>query len=183
MTLNAAGPVSSLPSGSRFVIRLGETGSGDGGNGGAPGQAAEAIAQSSRLADRPFGSGYGLSAVDRTTTGQSAGQLTGQATIIFDADMRTLTVTLNATGLTPGAHAAHIHSGSCQSQGAVLYMLMDFQADSHGDVVNQTRTITGVNAMPANGTWYLNVHMGDSNTIVANGGPTLAFRPLLCANG
>ncbi len=37
--------------------------------------------------------------------------------------------------------------------------------------------------MPATGTWYLNLHLGTSGNIVANGAPTLNFRPLLCANG
>ena len=42
------------------------------------------------------------------------------------------------------AHAAHIHIGSCQSQGAVKYMFIDFIADSHGNIHNQTRVVTGV---------------------------------------
>jgi hypothetical protein len=37
--------------------------------------------------------------------------------------------------------------------------------------------------MPASGTWYLNLHLGDSNSILSNGAPALSFRPLLCANG
>ena len=53
-------------------------------------------------------------------------------------------MTLSASGLTPGAHAAHIHIGSCQSQGAVAYMLMDFNADSNGNIHNETRMVTGV---------------------------------------
>jgi hypothetical protein len=34
---------------------------------------------------------------------------------------------------------------------------------------------------PATG-WYLNLHQGDSDNILANGQPTVNFRPLLCAN-
>jgi hypothetical protein len=30
--------------------------------------------------------------------------------------------------------------------------------------------------------WYLNLHQGDMNNILANGQPTLNFRPLLCAD-
>jgi hypothetical protein len=90
----------------------------------------------------------------------------GTATI----DNGVVSVTVNASGLNPGTHAAHIHIGSCQSQGPVKYMLMDFTADGHGNISNQTRTVTGVSAVMLTGGWYL------------NGQPTIYFRPLLCAN-
>jgi hypothetical protein len=84
--------------------------------------------------------------------------------------------------LTPGAHAAHIHLGSCQSQGAVQYMLTDFTADGNGQIVNETRTVMNVTTpLPASG-WYLNLHQGNSNNILANGSPTISFRQLLCGN-
>jgi hypothetical protein len=61
-------------------------------------------------------------------------------------------------------------------------MLMDLTANSAGKIVNETRTLTGVTtAIPING-WYLNLHQGTSKTILKNGAPTIAFRPLLCAN-
>jgi hypothetical protein len=48
--------------------------------------------------------------------------------------------------------------------------------------VNQVRTVTGVTMpVPATG-WYLNLHQGNSNNIVANGQPTVNFRPLLGAH-
>jgi hypothetical protein len=48
--------------------------------------------------------------------------------------------------------------------------------------VNQVRTVTGVTMpVPATG-WYLNLHQGNSTNIVANGQPTVNFRPLLCAS-
>jgi hypothetical protein len=197
-TLQATGSVSYLPYGSRFIIRLG-TISNDAGSAGSPDSstgstagtssndnstlAAEPIARSGRLSAAPWGEKSDLTGVHVNLNGVDQGPLTGKATIGYDASAQTLTVTLDATGLTPGAHAAHIHAGSCQGQGAVLYMLMDFQADAHGNVVDQTRTVTGVKSMPATGTWYLNLHQGDSNTILANGAPALPFRPLLCANG
>ena len=88
---------------------------------------------------------------------------------------------LTATGLTPGAHAAHIHIGSCMSQGPVQYMLMDFTANSRGQITREVRTVTGVTTpVPATG-WYLNLHQGTSNNILANGQPTPNFRPLLRA--
>jgi Cu/Zn superoxide dismutase len=184
-TLRATDSVRNLPYGSRFVIRLGTIGSDAGSNGtaGSTSLAAEPIARSEQLSYTPWGDRSNLTGVDVNVNGVNVGPLNGRATVGYDAAAHTLTVTLNASGLTPGAHAAHIHAGSCQSQGAVLYMLMDFQADARGNVIDQTRTVTGVTSMPATGTWYLNLHQGDSNTIVANGAPALPFRPLLCANG
>lgn len=106
----------------------------------------------------------------------------GWATVAYDPNARPLTVTLTASGLTPAAHAAHIHIGSCMSQGPVQYMLMDFTANSQGQIMHQVRTVTGVTtAVPASG-WYLNLHQGNSNNILANGQPTLNFRSLLCAD-
>lgn len=79
-------------------------------------------------------------------------------------------------------HAAHVHIGSCQSQGGVLYMLMDFVADSRGQISHETRTVTDVPlGLPAGG-WYLNLHQGTSNNILQGGEPTILFRPLLCAS-
>ncbi len=59
---------------------------------------------------------------------------------------------------------------------------MDFTANADGRIVNETRTVTGVTTpLPASG-WYLNLHQGNSNNILANGNPTINFRPLLCGN-
>jgi len=106
----------------------------------------------------------------------------GSATIVYNPATKTISVTVNATGLTPGAHAAHIHVGSCQQQGAVAYMLMDFTANSHGVISNETRSVGGVGAVELSGGWYLNLHQGNSNNIASNGQPTINFRPLECAN-
>ncbi|MBR7826910.1 CHRD domain-containing protein [Actinospica sp. MGRD01-02] len=176
-TLTSDSPAGEVSSGDRFVLRLGLTGSDANDNA----LAREPIAQTGHLSD-----GYGtyeLHAVDVDVNGTAQGQLSGNATVVYDPTAKTLSVTVNASGLTPGMHAAHIHQGSCRSQGSVLYMLMDYQADEHGNVVDETRTLSGVNQPPAEGTWYLNLHLGDSNSILSNGSPTLSFRPLLCANG
>ena len=59
---------------------------------------------------------------------------------------------------------------------------MDLVANGHGRIVSQTRVISGVTTpIPATG-WYLNLHQGNSNTILSNGQPTIFFRPLLCSN-
>ena len=156
-----------IPFGSRLVIGLDTT-------------SGEPIAETSPVT---WGErSYRLRAVEVGPTGIRYGTPRGWATLVYDPAAQTITVTLSASGLTPGAHAAHIHIGSCQSQGPVQYMLMDFVANGRGQVVHQVRTVTGVTSpIPAN-SWYLNLHQGNSNNILANGQPTVNFRPLLCSN-
>ena len=123
-----------------------------------------------------------LTALEITTHGKNYGTPAGAASIAYNPTAQTLTVTVTASGVTPGNHAAHIHLGSCQSQGAVQYMLMDYTANAAGQIINESRTVTGVTSgIPATG-WYLNLHQGTSQTILKNGVPTVWFRPLLCAS-
>jgi hypothetical protein len=125
---------------------------------------------------------YQLTPVEESADGANYGTPQGRATVTYNPDAQTISVTVNASGLTPGAHAAHIHVGSCASQGAVQYMLMDFTADANGQIMDQTQTVTNVTTpLPATG-WYLNLHQGNSNNILANGNPTINFRPLLCGD-
>jgi Cu/Zn superoxide dismutase len=125
---------------------------------------------------------FQLTPVEVNANGMSYGTPQGSAVVTYDPSAQTISVTVNASGLTPGAHAAHIHVGSCASQGAVQYMLMDFTANASGQIVNQTQTVMNVTTpLPASG-WYLNLHQGDSNNILSNGNPTISFRPLLCGN-
>lgn len=179
--ITSAGTIGDLPANSRFTIRL-STYSSDATR--TP-VAMEAIARSAVLPARPAdGTSFAFAAVSNSPNGFSNGQLSGTVDYRFDATAHTLTLTVNATGLSAGDHAAHIHQGSCMSQGPVLAngMLMDLKADANGDVVNQTRVVTGVTALPAAGTWYVNIHQGDMNTILVNGVPALPFRPLLCGD-
>jgi hypothetical protein len=109
-------------------------------------------------------------------------RLSGGFTVTYNAPAQTLTVDVSARGFVPGStHAAHIHQGTCQAQGGVVYMLPDLVADASGDI-HTTRTVTGVTTPPPATGWYLNVHLGDSNHILSGNNPTLAFQPLLCAN-
>jgi Cu/Zn superoxide dismutase len=154
--------------GSRLVIRMGT---------GRHGVAAERIAVT-RVAGPPHRR-YRLRAVE---AGSAAGPLRGHAVLRYNSSRHTLTVTVSASGLTPGPHAAHIHLGSCMRQGPVEYMLRDLVAGPGGRVVRAVRTFRHVLApIPAHG-WYLNIHQGSSATILSNGQPTIFFRPLLCAN-
>ena len=161
-----------LPPGSRLVIRMGT---------GDSRVARTVIAQTRLLRDGGRGP-HRLFAVDIGRGGTSWGTPRGRASLSYNAQRRTLTVTVRARGLTPGPHAAHIHLGSCQSQGPVKYMLPDLVADRHGRIAHAVRVFTHVTApVPAHG-WYLNIHQGNSGDILRNGQPTIFFRPLLCAN-
>jgi hypothetical protein len=172
VTLTSLGNASHLPRDSRLIVRLGDAATGQ--------LASEPIAETGVIDD---GMGvFTLHAVTADANGVSFGRPAGRTTIAFDAAAQTLTVTVTASGLTPGAHAAHIHLGSCQSQGGVKYMLADFIADANGDIRHQTRAVTGVTSVPGPGNWYLNLHMGGMNQILANGMPTLYFRPMLCTD-
>jgi hypothetical protein len=110
------------------------------------------------------------------------GPLRGRTTVAYSPSRHTLTVTVTAAGLTPGPHAAHIHLGSCMSQGPVKYMLGDLVANRHGRIVHAVRVISNVTSpIPASG-WYVNIHQGSTATILDNGQPTIFFRPLLCTD-
>jgi CHRD domain len=123
-----------------------------------------------------------LTSVEYSYTGVSYGTPHGVATVSYNSRRKTLTVTVSASGVTPGLHAAHIHLGSCMSQGPVKYMLKDLLANSSGQIVHAVRVFTNVTTpIPASG-WYLNIHQGNSNQILSNGNPTIYFRPLLCAD-
>jgi hypothetical protein len=168
-TLNSA-HTGGIPSGTMLVIRNGTT------SGGVPG---EPIAEAAARVPSPA---VKITAAEVSPTGVSYGTPQGTATITYNPDARTLTVVVNASGLTPGAHAAHIHTGSCQSQGPVKYMLMDYLANAHGKIVNESRTVSDVKTpIPPSG-WYFNLHEGThTNILSSNGMPTIFFRPLLCS--
>jgi hypothetical protein len=158
--------------GSRLRIRMGVGG----------GRVArEPIAMTRRLL-RPGRRSHRLISVEVTRKGVSYGTPQGGATVVYSGSRHTLTVTVHARGVAPGRHAAHIHVGSCMSQGPVLYMLRDLIANRRGVIVHAVRVFTGVTTpIPARG-WYLNIHQGNSGDILSNGQPTIFFRPLLCAN-
>jgi CHRD domain len=161
-----------LARGSRLLVRMGT---------GSSGVAREPIAVTRRLS-HPYGGAHRLTAVEVSRRGISYGTPKGRASISYQARRHTLTVTVSASGVTPGPHAAHIHLGSCMSQGPVKYMLRDLVANHQGRIVHAVRVFTNVTApIPASG-WYLNIHQGNSGNILRNGQPTIFFRPLLCAD-
>jgi CHRD domain len=125
---------------------------------------------------------YQLIPVEASSGGKSYGTPQGSAVVAYNRNAKTITVTVNASGFTPGRHAAHIHVGSCASQGPVQFMLTDFTANSGGRIVNETRVVTDVTTPLPTTAWYFNLHQGNSGNILANGRPTINFRPLLCGD-
>ncbi len=70
-----------------------------------------------------------------------------------------LTVTTTMSGLVPNStHIAHIHEGSCEAQGKVLYPLSPVVADANGKG-SSTTTIDQVTSIPNSG-WYVTIHLG-----------------------
>ena len=178
VTLTATRSSGPLASGSRFSIRLGSYAS----NAAKNQPAEELIAGSDLLPASPQGVLSGLHPRSFGAAGSYQGRLHGWAKIAYSPNTQTLSVTVTAYGLAPGAHAAHVHLGSCQQHGAVKYMLTDFHANSDGIIVNQTRTVGPVSPAPPRTGWYLNLHLGNSGDILAKGMPTLNFRPELCGD-
>lgn len=87
----------------------------------------------------------------------------------------TLTVKLTLRGLVPNSmHAAHIHSGSCAKQGAVVYPLTTIKTDATGSAT-VTTTIHNVSSIPSSG-WYIHVHYGTDLTTQTG------YAPLACGN-
>ena len=111
-----------------------------------------------------------LSAAPNASAGQSA-QGTAQLTLSGG----TLTVKLTLSGLTPNSvHPAHIHTGSCENQGTVVYPLTNVTADASGNAT-VTTTIPNVSSIPSSG-WYVNVHRGPGLSTQTE------FDPIACGN-
>ncbi len=88
-----------------------------------------------------------------------------------------LTVTILLHGLTPrSSHAVHVHAGSCDQQGAVLFPLAPLVANDTGDA-GEAKTFHHVNvaAIPPHG-WYINVHF--SPVVTTQTG----YNPIACGN-
>jgi Cu/Zn superoxide dismutase len=113
---------------------------------------------------------------------QPAQHLQGSATLTYSPAKKTLSVTVNASGLLAGSvHAVDIHSGSCESQGPVKYPLSDLTASPTGAAA-ATTFIEDVDELPPAWGWYLDVHLGSDDQIEQNGQPALPFDPIMCGN-
>jgi Cu/Zn superoxide dismutase len=102
--------------------------------------------------------------------------VTGTANL--SVDNKQLTVTMSLKGLAPNSkHIAHIHVGSCASQGQVIHDLNPIIADANGNA-NSTTVISKVDAIPRNG-WYVNIHLGDSEKALKS---QTGFDPIACGD-
>src|SRR5579885_2764065 len=87
----------------------------------------------------------------------------------------TLTVKVIVHGLAPDSmHAAHIHSGTCAKQGAIVHNLTTIKADATG-AATVTTTIKNVTSIPTTG-WFINIHEGPELTTQTGAAP------ILCGN-
>lgn len=69
------------------------------------------------------------------------------------------TIELVISGLAAdSSHVSHVHSGSCEQQGGILYALNQVVADGTGAA--DTRTTISAKYPPASGHWYVVVHAG-----------------------
>ncbi len=89
-----------------------------------------------------------------------------------------LVVKLTLHGLVPqSTYMAHIHAGSCQAQGAVVYPLKPVVADANGDAISTT-IINNVQTISAS-SLYVNVHeAGSMDGMSTQSG----FNPIACGN-
>jgi hypothetical protein len=109
---------------------------------------------------------HGLTALNGGQSGTGAAQLSLSGT--------TLTVTIDLAGLPAGSkHEAHIHSGSCGAQGAVVHPLNPMTANSSG-VVHEVTIIQNVTSLPNN--WFINVHNSTDLTTQAG------YQPVACGD-
>ena len=79
--------------------------------------------------------------------------------IIVMATPTSMTIELIITGLASNSsHISHVHLGSCQQQGGILFALNQVVADGTGAA--DTPTSLQVKYPPASGHWYVVVHSG-----------------------
>lgn len=95
----------------------------------------------------------------QTNTGGSSIK-PGTARLEWNAQTHELTVTMNITGLDAmTVHPNHIHAGTCEKSGNILYPLRDLMASPQGTAL-VTTVIPGVmNGIPATG-WHFMIHHG-----------------------
>ena len=85
-------------------------------------------------------------------------------------------VQVKLSGLAPNSvHPAHIHAGTCEAGGPILYPLNNLTADAEGNV-NNTTIINGPPWLAIqNRGWFVNVHQGPT---MSDGGAT----PIACGD-
>ena len=88
-------------------------------------------------------------------TPESGSKVTGTATVTTAG--ASFTIRLDATGLRAATtHPAHIHAGTCGSNGPIVFPLENMVANGAGDAVAST-WIHHPYQVPASG-WYVEIH-------------------------
>jgi serine/threonine protein kinase len=77
--------------------------------------------------------------------------------VLTDVGNNKVKVVLTITGLEPGTHFTHIHTGSCLAQGPIKYPLNNLEAGSDGKA-NSTTVVDVDFATVTSGRFYFNVH-------------------------
>ncbi len=95
-------------------------------------------------------------------------------------DSNKVVVTLTLSGLAPNSvHMAHIHAGSCASQGAVVYPLKPVTADAEGNATTSTTiSITNIKEFRS-AQLYINVHEAGTMSGMSK---QQGFDPITCGN-
>jgi hypothetical protein len=106
----------------------------------------------------------------------------GTATLSLQGDQ--LKVVLQLHGLVAGGtpHMAHIHTGSCTSQGAVVVPLNMVTVDGQGN--GTSTTLISLTSLPTTtvGPFYINVHEGQMPKNANQPIPQEDFNPIACGN-
>lgn len=93
----------------------------------------------------------------RPRPGQTA---TGTATLRPGPGPNQTTVTITVRGLPPNqVRVNHIHQGSCEAEGPIVYPLTDLRSDAQGNATAIT-TVPASLATLTSGRYYINVHAG-----------------------
>lgn len=87
---------------------------------------------------------------------QSGTNVTGKAVITDDGNGQ-ITVVLSGANMISGLHLAHIHSGTCQQQGPIVYPLESLTANADGSG-SSTTIIKAKYSDVINGNFYINIH-------------------------
>lgn len=106
----------------------------------------------------------------------------GSATLSLQGNQ--LKVVLQLRDLVAGGmpHMAHIHTGSCTSQGAVVVPLNMVTVDNQGN--GNSTTLIPLTSLPTTtvGPFYVNVHEGQMPQNANQPIPQEAFNPIACGN-
>ena len=99
----------------------------------------------------------------------------GTTELAWDPNSHKLDVKISLTGLAPkSSHAVHIHAGSCEADGAIVYPLKPVVVDAKGVGSSETVVENVQDGIPATG-WYINIHNGLSMAAIEH-------MPISCGN-